>query len=142
MNKYFAYGSNMSLKQMKKRCPQHKVVGQGILRGFRWIINSRGFANVIQSADDCVIGVVYEISGSDEADLDKKEGVAKGSYNKKTLDLSINDAQTPCLVYIDTVEKEGSPGEEYVRRIEDGIKDAKLPPDYVARYMRRFLNEQ
>jgi len=46
------------------------------------------------------------------------------------------------LVNIDPIEIEGSPGEEYVRRIEDGIKDAKLPPDYVARYMRRFLNKQ
>ncbi len=142
MNKYLAYGSNMSLKQMKRRCPQHMVVGQGILRGYRWIINSRGYANVIQSADDCVIGVVYEISASDEADLDKKEGVAKGCYHKKTLAISINDAQTPCLVYIDPIAIEGSPGEEYVRRIEDGIKDAKLPSDYVARYMRRFLNKQ
>ena len=142
MNKYFAYGSNMSLKQMKRRCPQHKIIGQGILRGYRWLINSRGYANVIQSANDCVIGIVYEISESDEADLDKKEGVAKGSYNKNTMDLSINDAQAPCLVDIDPIETEGSPGEEYVRRIEDGIRDAKLTPDYVARYMRRFLNEQ
>ncbi|PKL42005.1 MAG: gamma-glutamylcyclotransferase [Candidatus Riflebacteria bacterium HGW-Riflebacteria-1] len=142
MIKYFAYGSNMSLEQMKKRCPQHKVVGQGTLHGYRWIINSRGYANIIQSESDYVIGVVYEISASDEACLDRKEGVAKGCYNKETLDISTGDAQITCIVYIDPIVTEGAPKEEYIGRIEDGIRDAKLPPDYVARYLRRFLNKQ
>lgn len=139
MNRYFAYGSNMSLDQMKERCPQHRAVGQGILHGYRWIINSRGYANVIKSENDCVIGVVCEISSSDEAFLDKKEGVAIGCYRKETLNVSVEHEQWPCFVYIDPIEKEGLPGEGYIRRIDKGIVDAKLPIDYVDRYMTQYL---
>lgn len=86
-----------------------------------------------------VVGVVYEISAEDETTLDKKEGVALGRYRKETLSIVIDDDQIPCLVYIAPIETAGVPGEEYVRRIEDGIADAKLPAEYVARYMKQYL---
>ncbi|KAJ2894971.1 hypothetical protein MKZ38_007060 [Zalerion maritima] len=44
---YFAYGSNMSLSQMRRRCPQNSYIGVGTLHGYTWQINDRGYANVI-----------------------------------------------------------------------------------------------
>jgi hypothetical protein len=34
---YFAYGSNLWREQMTSRCPEHREVGTGCLKGWRWI---------------------------------------------------------------------------------------------------------
>lgn len=143
MSFYFAYGSNMWFEQMRKRCPQHRIVEKvAILNGYRWIISSRGYANIIKSSQDEVIGTVYEISASDEQTLDKCEGVDNSSYNKEKLDIELTDKSLlACLVYIDPIEDEGKPKDEYIKRINNGIKDAELPPDYVQNYIRKFVHE-
>jgi gamma-glutamylcyclotransferase (GGCT)/AIG2-like uncharacterized protein YtfP len=51
---------------MEELCPDHRVIGKGILKEYRWIISVRGYANIIKSELDEVHGVVYEISDSDE----------------------------------------------------------------------------
>ena len=37
---YVAYGSNLNLEQMSYRCPNSKVVGAGMLKGWRLLFNS------------------------------------------------------------------------------------------------------
>jgi gamma-glutamylcyclotransferase (GGCT)/AIG2-like uncharacterized protein YtfP len=125
--------------QMKQRCPEHHLVGQGVLRGYRWIISSRGYANVIRSPSDHVYGLVYEISESDEETLDDKEGVNTGSYSKETLVVELNGSPTTCLVYVDPTKDEGKSKAEYVSRINKGILDAGLPVQYVEDYIRKHV---
>ena len=139
MKLYFAYGSNMLQNQMIERCPNHKYFGHGILKGFRWIITERGFANIIKSEADEVHGVVYRINGEDETSLDKAEGVHKGLYWKETLRVEIEKTGYPCLVYVDPIIAVGQAKEEYVCRINNGVADAELNPDYVKRYIREFI---
>jgi len=45
---YAAYGSNMNLKQMKKRCPKAKVIGKGELHDYKLTFRGKqtGVANV------------------------------------------------------------------------------------------------
>ncbi|MGO9379973.1 MAG: DNA methyltransferase [Dissulfurispiraceae bacterium] len=138
---YFAYGSNLWLEQMKERCPNHRLIGDGVLRGYRWIISKRGYANIVKSAPDEVHGIVYEIKKSDEDTLDVKEGVNKGSYRKETLSVEVGGKNQSCLVYVDLVMQEGSPQKEYIERMNRGIRDAKLSPEYVKRYIRAFIPE-
>jgi gamma-glutamylcyclotransferase (GGCT)/AIG2-like uncharacterized protein YtfP len=83
VKRYFAYGSNLWRKQMEDRCPDHRVIGKGVLRGYRWMISSRGYATIVKSTSDEVYGVVYEIPESDEKSLDHYEGVQSGSYRKE-----------------------------------------------------------
>ncbi|KAI1383859.1 uncharacterized protein F4822DRAFT_417848 [Hypoxylon trugodes] len=45
---YFAYGSNLSSTQMQERCPWSSPIGLGYLPGWTWLINERGYANVVQ----------------------------------------------------------------------------------------------
>src|SRR6266540_2732199 len=92
---YFAYGSNMWLDQMRQRCPECHFLGVGILSGWwdstngifvrmhvslttflhrKWIINVRGYANIIPSKKDIVYGFVFELTQADERKLDKFEG--------------------------------------------------------------------
>jgi gamma-glutamylcyclotransferase (GGCT)/AIG2-like uncharacterized protein YtfP len=124
---------------MKDRCPEHRLVGNGILKGYRWIITTRGYANIVKSVSDEVRGVVYEISESDEKSLDRYEGVQSGSYRKEMLKIEMGNESKECLVYVDPVEEEGKPKEEYVGRINKGISDSRLPPEYIDRYIRKFI---
>lgn len=79
---YFAYGSNLHIKQMKRRCPNSRFIGRGRLVNYRWQINERGYANVIECNGHWVDGLVYEIDERDEAKLDINEGVSKNAYAK------------------------------------------------------------
>lgn len=84
---YFAYGSNLHLVQMASRCPDSKFVGKSVLPGYRWQINQRGVANVVQSPDNSVEGLLYQISASDTISLDHSEGVAQRCYEKVQLEV-------------------------------------------------------
>jgi gamma-glutamylcyclotransferase (GGCT)/AIG2-like uncharacterized protein YtfP len=139
MKLYFAYGSNMLQDQMNERCPNHKYFGHGILKGFRWIITERGYANIIKSEADEVHGVVYRINEEDEASLDKAEGVHKNLYWKEIHRVEVEKTSYPCFLYIDPIKAEGRPKDEYVSRINRGVSDADLHTEYVDRYIRKFI---
>jgi len=110
---YFDYGSNLWLDQMTRRCPKSKFIGLGRLRGWKWFINNRRYANVVRSPKDLVYGLVYEISTSDEVSLDRSEDVPR-DYTKETMEIELQLAGNGeksvvrCLVYIDE------------RRVEEG----------------------
>ena len=130
---------------MVRRCPESKFVGLGILRGWKWFINNRRYANIVRSPQDLVYGLVYEISPSDEASLDRSEGVPE-AYTKESVGIELRLANNgkevfgQCLVYIDERRVEqGEPWEEYVHRMNMGINDAVaqgLPEWYIEKYMR------
>lgn len=50
MRCYFAYGSNMDVRQMGQRCPGATLLWTATLGGYRFIINRRGVATVIVAA--------------------------------------------------------------------------------------------
>jgi len=142
MKLYFAYGSNMANGQMLERCPQHSKKGFAVLRGYRWIINRRGFANVVKSENDEVEGILFALSPTDEASLDSREGVAKGSYHKVYLPVLQAHHGQIALVYIDPITAEGKPAADYIERMNEALADAGLSEDYVQRYIRPFIPAQ
>ena len=78
--KYFAYGSNLDLAQMKIRCPSSELISKGSLSGYRLTFNryssgwGGGVADVIQDQDSKVWGLVFKLSNSDLKRLDSYEG--------------------------------------------------------------------
>lgn len=40
---YAAYGSNMNIEQMARRCPTARVVGKGVIKGYELVF--RGLPN-------------------------------------------------------------------------------------------------
>jgi gamma-glutamylcyclotransferase len=128
---YFGYGSNLWLQQMQMRCPTSVYMGVARLDGYRWIINERGYANVVGIApqeggtyeeeyenENVVFGLVYALHPADEQQLDINEGVpfaytkeylpcafwpaASGKHNSKPVDVSKYPQPTQnMLVYID-----------------------------------------
>ena len=138
---YFAYGSNLSFAQMDSRCPENIKLGIGILHGYRWIISSRGYANVVKSDSDYVMGRIYKINKRDEDNLDKKEGFNSipSCYDKETLSIITDGVSCNCFVYVDPVVQEGPPKNEYIDRINVGIVDSEFPTAYVEKYIRNKI---
>lgn len=138
---YFAYGSNLNLDQMKKRCPEFKKIGYGILKNYLWFISKRGYANIVPSENDEVHGIIYDLSESDIDNLDIKEGVTSGCYSKNFLIVECNRFPFKCLVYVDSTQTPGVPKTEYITRINQGIMDSKLSPDYISKTIRKYIPE-
>ena len=140
-NYYFGYGSNLSKEQMAIRCPESKYYASGTLSGYSWLINARGYASITPSESEFVLGEVFTLSQQDIDYLDIYESVEEGMYLKSNLSIETSKGTIDCLVYIASDSTPGIPEEEYIERINLGIKSANLPDDYVQKTIRSFIPE-
>ena len=85
---YAAYGSNMNLNQMKYRCPNSGVVGNGIVSGYELVFNVH--ADIIKSDDSYVPVVVWNIDDDDWDSLDAYEGYPD-YYIKDTVSVTMDN---------------------------------------------------
>jgi hypothetical protein len=132
---YFAYGSNLSLAQMRARCPEAVPVAAQVLpdyrlafvgeRTLRW--GQGGVATIMPQPGACVHGALYRLSQRDELILDGFEGVAKGRYRRE-LQLFADSAE-PVLIYVanDSLAAENMPSAKYLAVIRQGFIDWGLP---------------
>lgn len=111
----------------------------GKLSDYKWIIYERGYANIVESAADYILGEIFLLSESDVKLLDSFENVKGNYYHKETHLIETANGDMDCIVYIDSNKKTGTPTEEYICRINRGIKESNLPPDYVKKYIRPFV---
>ena len=169
---YFGYGSNLWLQQMKQRCPTSRYMGVARLNGYRWMINERGYANVVETSPmpekqsesnipitNVSYGLVYTLESEDERRLDANEGVPI-AYTKeylsvdywpakeagKAVNVTEKAAKKDMLVYINRRQTgDSEPKKEYIYRMNMGIKDAVaqgVPQAYVDKSMRPFIPDE
>ncbi|KAF3914586.1 hypothetical protein ABW21_db0206698 [Orbilia brochopaga] len=133
---HFAYGCNLSLVQMLNRCPGATVANRGRLPGYRWLISSRGYANIVPSPSDEVWGLLYQIPSLSETPLSRHEIL----YNKETFDIECPDFGSnvvvkKAIVFLDPVNiTSGTVAPEYANWMIPGIYHAVgkgLPVSYV-----------
>ncbi|RYC63313.1 hypothetical protein CHU98_g2882 [Xylaria longipes] len=106
---YFAYGSNLWMKQMAARCPNSYYTGRALLPDYRWQINERGYANIVRASGFTVHGLVYELGAGDEASLDRSEGVSSGAYSKAYLPIILHPASAALQVPTQSLVENGGP---------------------------------
>ena len=71
---YFAYGSNLNLFQMKRRCKDSLFLKKYELKGYKLNFRSKyRAADIEKSKNSIVPGALFEISKSDEKKLDVYE---------------------------------------------------------------------
>ena len=138
---YFGYGSNLSKEQMAIRCPESKYFTSGKLSDYSWLINARGYASIKPSEGEFVLGEIFTLSQQDVNYLDIYESVEEDMYSKSNLSVETSKGTIDCLVYIASDSTPGIPQEEYIQRINLGIKSANLPDDYVQKAIRPFVPE-
>jgi gamma-glutamylcyclotransferase (GGCT)/AIG2-like uncharacterized protein YtfP len=146
---YFAYGSNINMRQMKARCPSAEFAGQGMLVGYRldFVLYSKGrwgggVAGIVPETDGKVTGVLYQVSDSDLEKLDKIEGVPRSRYVRKRVSISKPDGTVvEAWTYVANPEIGGpfTPSLKYLETIIEGAKEHGLPEGYI-REMEKLKN--
>ncbi len=129
---YFAYGSNMDESQMAHRCPTAQLVGKARLSGYKFIINDRGVASIIRSADNFVDGILWSVFPVDEESLDHYEGIASNFYFKTEITAENNQTgeQSTAMVYIASDDSLGQPYPGYLEKIIKAADRFKFDSNY------------
>jgi gamma-glutamylcyclotransferase (GGCT)/AIG2-like uncharacterized protein YtfP len=146
---YFAYGSNINMKQMKQRCPSAKLYSKAILQGYQIIfpIFSKkwggGVAGICLKKGRQVEGVVYKMSKEDLKKLDRFEGVDKGYYYRKKVKVIIeNGSILETWTYFPNIDYKSSfpPSKKYLKKIFEGAKEHGLSKKHL-KYLRDLLTK-
>ena len=128
---YFAFGSNLYQKQMKKRCKDSKYIGCHKLKGyklvFRHMYYGGGVADVEKKKNSTVLGAIYRISKKDEKKLDVYEDFPH-VYIKKYFKLW---GRKVMFYYMPKKSKLIPPSKRYLNLIIKGYKDCGYKNNYI-----------
>ncbi len=128
---YAAYGSNLNLGQMARRCPTARVLGASVLKDHRLLFRGARWGSVA-TVEPCEGGsvpvLVWEITPEDEKALDFYEGFPF-LYGKKTIELPLKGRAVMTMVYVMTPGRlQGQPGQNYYAAILEGYRAAGFDP--------------
>ena len=126
---YFAYGSNLNLFQMKRRCKDSIFLKKINLKDFRLTFRSKYRAADIEPKKNSIVpGGLFDISKSDEKKLDVYEDYPSlyrkfyfTYYGKKVMTYTMVN-KTPFRF----------PTERYLNVVKRGYKDCGLDSKYLA----------
>lgn len=133
MNKkyYIAYGSNLNLPQMERRCPTAKKVCAGEIKDYQLLFRGdkdSAVATIEPSDGYSVPALIWELKESDEKSLDRYEGYPF-FYDKEFMEVEINGEVVEAMVYIMNDGYEiGMPSDYYLNTILDGYDTAGFDP--------------
>ena len=135
---YFAYGSNLSHEQMKGRCKDSQYIKNFFLEGYELffcsINRNYGAANIVKQSDSKVPGGIWEISISDEKELDYYEGFPI----KYTKDFFKLDGQMIMFYIIKRQYSFKPPQRWYVDIINQGYKDCSMDREYLKKRLMQY----
>ena len=125
---YFAYGSNLNLFQMKRRCKDSVFLKKYELKGYRLNFRSKfRAADIEKSKNSLVPGALFEISKSDEKKLDVYEDFP--ILYKKYYFLHYGKKVMTYTMVKKSVFR--FPTERYLNVVKRGYKDCKLDQKYL-----------
>ena len=127
---YFAYGSNLNLSQMKRRCKDSVFLKKINLENFRLTFRSRYRAADIEPKKNSLVpGGLFEISKSDEKKLDIYEDYPI-LYKKYYFILDGRKVMTYTMVKKTPFR---FPTERYLNVVKRGYLDCKLDKKFLNR---------
>ena len=132
----FNYGSNLSKKQFRLRCPTARLIGQARIPGYRLTFSGYSFgrdgsvATIMPEKGAVVYGAVYELrSPEDVRALDAAEGFPV-SYGCEEISARVNYKGVWCKrkvwAYIKADKREAQPSTDYLKVVAQGYKDHGL----------------
>ncbi len=123
---YIAYGSNLCLWQMQRRCPTAKPVSKGILKGWKLVFKGSrtgSYLTIVKDpAGEVPVGL-FEVGKGDELALDRYEGFPI-FYQKIRQTVSTEDGDVEGFVYLMPEDaRYGIPTEVYMLTCMEGYDD-------------------
>jgi gamma-glutamylcyclotransferase (GGCT)/AIG2-like uncharacterized protein YtfP len=131
MTFYFAYGSNMHGRAMKRRCPAACAIGPATLNGYRFFVGLDGWGSVAPSAGDTVHGVLWRLTPRDIAALHAYELLHQGLYDVRYLPVRLGTRRVRAMIYLLRRCGVGNPRPGYIEMIAAAARSWKLPEPYI-----------
>lgn len=119
MKLYFAYGANLNLDSMSRRCPAAQQVSNYYLTD--WRLAFSGVATIQPCKGSRVPGALWHITDACEDSLDVFEGFPE-HYSKQYLDTDVGTI----MFYVMNHAPPQPPGIWYLRTIAEGYEDWDL----------------
>jgi gamma-glutamylcyclotransferase (GGCT)/AIG2-like uncharacterized protein YtfP len=138
---YFAYGSNLHLGHLQRRCSDVIALGRARLPGYRIAFRypSTSFpggsaADIIPESGSEVWGALFRIHAADLEFLDDFEDLDQGGYRRIRVEVIDEEEQAREAWSYEVVSKlahDFKPVPEYLDLMIGGARDFALPEDYI-----------
>lgn len=124
---YLAYGSNLDVDQMLRRCPDAVQIGSAVVKDYGLLFRGNawhfGVATVEPCKGESVPVGIWSISKRDEQALDWYEGWPR-LYEKRTFRVTVRGKTISAMAYIMTPgHKIAPPSSSYLDTIAQGYED-------------------
>jgi hypothetical protein len=116
---------------MARECPGAARAGPAILKGYRFGIAHAGYGTARPDSGSLIRGVLWRLTPSDEAALDRFEAVPEGLYYKSVLTVSGEGGDQDAMLYRAANPAPGTPVAGYLERIIEVAESLEFPSDYV-----------
>ena len=125
---YFAFGSNLNRKQIKRRCKNSRFISRHILKNYQLVFRSKyGAADIQRKKGSSVLGAIYDINKADEKKLDAYEEFPK-VYVKKYFKIL---GKKVMFYYMSNKTKQTEPSRRYLSSIIQGYKDCGYKDSHI-----------
>ena len=130
---YFAYGSNMDVEAMARRCPRAKPIGLARLARHRHAIMREGWLTAARDPKTDVHGVLWDVAFADMPALDQYERLADGLYAKAIQPVIGERGAKQALVYFGANSGPGVAAADYIAGVLAAARHWRLPAATIAR---------
>ncbi len=128
----FAYGSNMDVNAMARRCPRSRPLGAARLARFRLAVMREGWLTVVRAPAATVHGLLWDIALADVAALDRYESLGTGLYTKAIAPVVTKDGPRRALLYVGANAGPGTPAPDYIAGVIAAARACGLPAEALA----------
>ena len=129
---YFAYGSNMDVAAMARRCPRARPVGVARLERHQLTIMREGWLTAVRASRGAVHGLLWELALADVPALDRYEGLSRGLYAKAVQAVIGVAGAKRALVYFGANAGPGVANPDYLAGVLAAARAAGLPAEGIA----------
>jgi Gamma-glutamyl cyclotransferase, AIG2-like len=124
---YFAYGSNMDVNAMARRCPRSKALGLARLERHRLAVMREGWLTAVRNPSSAVHGVMWNLALSDIPALDRHESLSQGLYVKLTQAVIAERGPKRAIVYFGANAGPGVLRPAYIAEVMAAARSWPLP---------------
>jgi hypothetical protein len=129
---YFAYGSNMDVNAMARRCPRSRALGPARLERHRLQVMREGWLTAVRDPRSAVHGVLWELALSDVGALDRYEGLPDGLYDKFVQTIVAQRGPRRAIVYYGANSGPGTTRPGYIADVLAAARAWPLPAEAIA----------
>lgn len=128
---HFAYGANMNLDGMRRRCASAQALGPACLPHHRFIVTADGYASLRREPGALAYGIVWKLAPRDLAALNIFESLDSGLYQRTMLPVRIGRSSVACVVYAARAREIGLPRPGYMQMVLAAARAWQLPQSYL-----------